>query len=124
MVTPVAMEPMLGYHPCSIGFLTSDHELVGGQCQVGSLTGAVASERVSAVSYTHLDVYKRQQLGEHLPCKQGVKGSNPSISIRMQKHRILLCTLKTAYRKYKISLTQKIQDIREKTKNVCEHKRT
>ena len=38
---------MLGYHPCSIGFLTSDHELVGGQCQVGSLTGAVASERVS-----------------------------------------------------------------------------
>ena len=64
------------------------------------------------------------QLGEHLPCKQGVKGSNPSISIRMQKHRILLCTLKIAYRKYKISLTQKIQDIREKTKNVCEHKRT
>jgi len=42
----------------------------------------------------------------------------------MQKHRILLCTLKIAYRKYKISLTQKIQDIREKTKNVCEHKRT
>ncbi len=37
----------VGYHPCSIGFLTSDHELVGGQCQVGSLTGAVASERVS-----------------------------------------------------------------------------
>ena len=55
-------------------------------------------------------------MGEHLPCKQGVKGSNPSISIRMQKHRILLCTLKIAYRKYKISLTQKIQDIREKTK--------
>ncbi len=23
MVTPVAMEPLLGYHPCSIGFLTS-----------------------------------------------------------------------------------------------------
>ena len=57
-----------------------------------------------AVSYTHLDVYKRQadgtmletawesrwvpdfyggvaQLGEHLPCKQGVKSSNLSISI-------------------------------------------
>ena len=47
MVTPVAMEPLLGYHPCSIGFLTSDHELVGGQCQVGSLTGAVASESVT-----------------------------------------------------------------------------
>ena len=25
------------------------------------------------------------QLGEHLPCKQGVKGSNPSISIRQRK---------------------------------------
>ena len=47
MITPVVTEPLLGYHPCRIGFLTSDHELVGGQCQVGSLTGAVASERVS-----------------------------------------------------------------------------
>ena len=47
MITPVVTEPLLGYHPCSIGFLTSDHELVGGQCQVGSLTGEVASERVS-----------------------------------------------------------------------------
>ena len=47
MVTPVAMEPLLGYHPCSIGFLTSSRDPAGGQCQVGSLTGAVASERVS-----------------------------------------------------------------------------
>ena len=31
-----------------------------------------------AVSYTHLDVYKRQQLGEHLPYKEGVGGSIPS----------------------------------------------
>ena len=46
-MTPVVTEPLLGYHPCSIGFLTSDPERVGGQCQVGSLTGAVASERVS-----------------------------------------------------------------------------
>ena len=45
MVTPVAMESMLGYHPCSIGFLTSSRDPAGGQCQVGSLTGAVASER-------------------------------------------------------------------------------
>ena len=37
----------MGYHPCSIGFLTNSQDLVGGQCQVGSLTGAVASERVS-----------------------------------------------------------------------------
>ncbi len=47
MVTPVAMEPLLGYHPCSIGFLTSSRDPAGGQCQAGSLTGAVASERVS-----------------------------------------------------------------------------
>ena len=37
----------MGYHPCSTGFLTSCHELAMGQCQAGSLTGAVASERVS-----------------------------------------------------------------------------
>ena len=46
-VTPVAVELLLGYHPCSTGFLTSGLNQVGGQCQVGSLTGAVASERVS-----------------------------------------------------------------------------
>ena len=44
---PVAMEPLLGYHPCVAGFLTFSRDPVGGQCQVGSLTGAVASERVS-----------------------------------------------------------------------------
>ena len=41
------MESLLGYHPCSIGFLTSHRDPVMGQCQAGSLTGAVASERVS-----------------------------------------------------------------------------
>ena len=45
--TPVLPEPLLGYHPCDTGFLTCAHELGGGRCQVGSLTGAVASERVS-----------------------------------------------------------------------------
>ena len=41
------MESTLGYHPCDIGFLTKCRKPVQGQCQVGSLTGAVASERVS-----------------------------------------------------------------------------
>ena len=86
----------MGYHPYVIGFLTLGRKPVKGQCQVGSLTGAVASESVSEalkgslrmvgnhpksakaegsltatptggagtkvgpVSYTHLDVYKRQ----------------------------------------------------------------
>ena len=45
--TPVLLEPLLGYHPCSIGFLTCGREPAGGQCLAGSLTGAVASERVS-----------------------------------------------------------------------------
>ena len=40
-------ESLLGYHPCVTGFLTMVHDLDRGQCQVGSLTGAVASERVS-----------------------------------------------------------------------------
>ena len=47
MMTPVVMESTLGYHPCSIRFLTCAREPGSGQCQTGSLTGAVASERVS-----------------------------------------------------------------------------
>ena len=46
-MTPVVVEPLLGYHPLSIGFLTCAREPGGGQCLAGSLTGAVASERVS-----------------------------------------------------------------------------
>ena len=45
--TPVLVESLLGYHPCSIGFLTSHRDPVVGQCQAGSLTGAVASKKVS-----------------------------------------------------------------------------
>ena len=45
--TPVFVEPTLGYHPCGTGLLTGRRDPAGGQCQVGSLTGAVASERVS-----------------------------------------------------------------------------
>ena len=47
MRTPVFTEPLLGYHPCVTGFLTCSRDPAGGQCQVGSLTGAVASERLS-----------------------------------------------------------------------------
>ena len=45
--TPVAAEPLLGYRPYNIGFLTKHRQPVRGQRQAGSLTGAVASERVS-----------------------------------------------------------------------------
>ena len=47
MSTPVFMEPLLGYHPCDTEFLTCARYPGGGQCQMGSLTGAVASESVS-----------------------------------------------------------------------------
>ena len=40
-------ESLLGYHPYSIGFLTHSRYPAWGQCLAGSLTGAVASERVS-----------------------------------------------------------------------------
>ena len=46
-MTPVIKEPLLGYHPGDIGLLTSRRNPAVGQCQAGSLTGAVASERVS-----------------------------------------------------------------------------
>ena len=46
-MAPAASEPLLGYRPCSIGFLTCAGEPGGGQCLAGSLTGAVAAERVS-----------------------------------------------------------------------------
>ena len=46
-MAPAMEEPLLGYHPCSARSLTSCREPAGGQCEAGSLTGAVASERVS-----------------------------------------------------------------------------
>ena len=47
MRTSVFMESLLGYHPCNVGLLTRRRDPVLGQCQAGSLTGAVASERVT-----------------------------------------------------------------------------
>ena len=46
-LTPVGAESLLGYHPYSTGFLTVSRYPASGQCLVGSLTGAVASESVS-----------------------------------------------------------------------------
>ncbi len=63
-MAPAVREPMLGYHPCSTGFLTCARDPGGGQCQAGSLTGAVASERVSEalkVSSGWLETIQRVQ---------------------------------------------------------------
>ena len=45
--TPVQEESLLGYHSCVIGVLTCFREPGEGECQAGSLTGAVASQRVT-----------------------------------------------------------------------------
>ena len=44
---PGLVESPLKYHPCDHGYLTADRYPVPGQCVVGSLTGAVASQRVT-----------------------------------------------------------------------------
>ena len=46
-MTPVVAESLLEYHPCGTGVLTSGREPVMGHSQVGSLTGAVASKKVT-----------------------------------------------------------------------------
>ena len=46
-MTSVVPESLLGYHPCSIGFLTSHRDPVMAGRVTRRVTGAVASERVS-----------------------------------------------------------------------------
>ena len=46
-VTLVAVESTLKYHPGVVEVLTQDRYPVRGQCVVGSLTGAVSSQRVT-----------------------------------------------------------------------------
>ena len=47
MWTPVCMEPTLKYHPLMFDVLTLARYPGCGQCLVGSLTGAVSSQRVT-----------------------------------------------------------------------------
>ena len=47
MRTPVRMEPTLKYHPDVLDVLTSARYPGQGPCMVGSLTGAVSSQRVT-----------------------------------------------------------------------------
>ena len=48
------MELTVGYLSCNEGFLTRYLKQVLGQCQVDSLTGAVASEKVTEALKGHL----------------------------------------------------------------------
>ena len=54
--TPVSVEPPLGYHPGCSGLLTPRRDPGGEQCQVGSLTGAVASQMVTEAPKGSLSV--------------------------------------------------------------------
>ncbi|GAB3214475.1 hypothetical protein GCM10027295_01130 [Pseudaeromonas pectinilytica] len=47
VTTLVVMEPTLKYHPGMFDVLTSARYPGQGQCLVGSLTGAVSSQRVT-----------------------------------------------------------------------------
>ena len=46
-LAPASVEPTLKYHPYRHGCLTAARHPGPGQCVVGSLTGAVASQRVT-----------------------------------------------------------------------------
>ena len=66
--TPVFVESPLGYHSSDVEVLTTGRDPAVGQYQVGSLTGAVASERVTEAPKGLLSM-----VGNHaLECK-GIK---------------------------------------------------
>ena len=80
-VAPAGVESTLKYHSGCTGCLTSDHDLVQGQCLVGSLTGAVASQRVteapkgslSLVGNQVLSVSAQGSLTVRQTCRAGTK---------------------------------------------------
>lgn len=60
--TPVVVESLLKYHSDRTECLTSDRDPVQGQCLVGSLTGAVASQRVTEAPKGSLSLVGNQVL--------------------------------------------------------------
>ena len=60
--TPVNVESSLKYHSDRAGCLTSDRDPVQGQCLVGSLTGAVASQKVTEAPKGSLSLVGNQVL--------------------------------------------------------------
>ena len=55
-----SVEPTLEYHPESIEILTLLRDPEEGQCQVGSLTGAVASQNVTEAHKAALSLVGNQ----------------------------------------------------------------
>ena len=60
--TLVQVESTLKYHSGHIGYLTSNRDPVQGQCLVGSLTGAVASQKVTEAPKGSLSLVGNQVL--------------------------------------------------------------
>ena len=58
--TLVHVESLLKYHSGHSGYLTSDRNPVQGQCMVGSLTGAVASQKVTEAPKGSLNLVGNQ----------------------------------------------------------------
>ena len=61
-LTLVGVESLLKYHSDRSGYLTLAHDLGWGQCLVGSLTGAVASQRVTEAPKGSLSLVGNQVL--------------------------------------------------------------
>ena len=59
---PVLVESTLKYHPDRFGNLTYTREPGGGHCLVGSLTGAVASQKVTEARDGPLSLIGNQAL--------------------------------------------------------------
>ena len=57
---PAGMEASLKYHPCYLLYLTVVPNRDPGPCMVGSLTGAVASERVTEARDGRLRLVRNQ----------------------------------------------------------------
>ena len=62
VLTPVGVEAILKYHSVGFGYLTLGREPVQGQCLVGSLTGAVASQNVTEAPKGSLSLVGNQVL--------------------------------------------------------------
>ena len=58
--TPVQVESLLKYHSGHFGYLTTNRDPVLGQCLMGSLTGAVASQKVTEAPKGSLNLVGNQ----------------------------------------------------------------
>ena len=88
--TLVLVESLLKYHSGHIGYLTSNRNPVQGQCLVGSLTGAVASQKVTEAPKGSLSLVGNQvssasaqgSLTVRQTCRAGAKAgtSDPAVA--------------------------------------------